>query len=89
MKVEKRQTELTEIFACISARGTYLFHLFNLLIRIAEDLFKVRPQLANSRSAFVGAHGRAPFFASPSLLWAHSVRPYTSLQDRARQERET
>jgi len=32
---------------------------------------------------------RAPFLASRSLLWAHSVRPYDRLQDRANLERGT
>jgi len=34
-------------------------------------------------------HPSAPFLASRSLLWAHSVRPYDRLQDRANLERGT
>ena len=30
-----------------------------------------------------------PFITSQSLLWAHSVRPYNRLQDRAKLDRET
>ena len=38
---------------------------------------------------YSGAHGRAPFLASQSLLWVQSVRPYNRLQDSANLERET